>query len=455
MAAAALPLVGRATRSEASVMSASATDLLVWRDEFDAPLSLATDNDTGSWRTRGFDDGGSVTTGYVDYAGSSWNISPIQHPTHSPFSVANSILTISAIRRPADMTDVSTNWVGGMLTSNPLAGLTWRFGYFEWRARLRGSARGMFPALWLFSNRAPVVADGKQSAEIDLLEVFGNSAGQPWVSTYHNSPSGTSGTIGNWNDDTSDWHRYGVEWTPDRVVIYRDGLVKGSVTGAAAQWFQGADLGLRMNYAVDPGWETQGSPLRTTASDPEPGHQFAMDIDYVRVFSVLPPLALGSADPLASTTPAAASDVWRLDVGGQQAGTWLTPPASLVVGGTDAGNPGVTIPPRYVPADLFATERWGPQTWTIPVKTTGDVIVKLLFAERYAPCKRPGARVFKVLINGQVAKAGLDAWVAQGSTASGSSVLNFRTQTVNGAVTVQLLPVIDQPFLNGLLVRKL
>lgn len=228
-------------------------------------------------------------------------MSPIQHPEHNPFKVANSVLTITAKRNPG-LADVGgASWLGGILVSNPAKGLTWRFGYFEWRARMSGVGRGMFPALWMFSNHAwETRADGKQSAELDLFEVFGNPTGKPWASTAHLKPTpGTTLNVGSWDEDTTGWHRYGLWWTPDRITLYRDGVQRAEINGADAAWFATANLGLRMNVAVDPNFLAADSPSRSTSSDPAPGAVISMDVDYVRVYSRRPDnLPTGSADPL-------------------------------------------------------------------------------------------------------------------------------------------------------------
>jgi hypothetical protein len=294
--------------------------LLVWRDEFlGTQLSMATDAGGGTWRTKGYEAGGTLANGFKDYVGSNWNISPLEHPTRNPFSVKDSILTITAKRVTPDVkltsqrVDPNVEWMSGYLVTNHLAGdagkpLKWRFGYFEFRARIPNPARGMFPALWLFNNVPDAQnTSGKVGAEIDLLEIFGCPPGKPWDAGWHNKPvPGSSGNIGHFDDDTTGWHRYGCEWTSDAVKIYKDGVLKATLSGGNAAWFSTADLGMRINYAIDPVWIAPGDPLRTTPSDPPTGYEFRMDVDYVRVFSAMPSdLKAGSDDPLlgAAVTP--------------------------------------------------------------------------------------------------------------------------------------------------------
>lgn len=275
---------------------------LVWSDEFDG-LSLTTDGapTAGTWRTRGYESGGTLATGYVDFAGLSWNTSPVQHPSQNPFSVSASVLTIKAQRTPGGVTDVGgAQWMGGYLVTNHASTspvLRWRYGYFECRARFPNPARGMFPAIWLFNNVAGR-SDGKEGAEIDMMEIFGESDGKPWAGGWHNNPSGPSGNAGTFDEETTAWHRYAVEWTPTVIRWYRDGIQKAELTGPTAEWFATADLGFRLDYVMDPSWEAPGSPLRSTAGDPVAGTEPRMEVDYVRVYTAKPsPLPTGSDDP--------------------------------------------------------------------------------------------------------------------------------------------------------------
>lgn len=280
----------------------------VFEDHFaGGSVSLATDVGGGEWRSRGYETStgeiASVDEGYSDNSGSAWNLSPTEHPANNPFDVASSVLTITARRNPGGLTDsddepITNSWVTGYLVSNHLLGRMWTGGYFEWRMRCSNPARGMFPALWLYNNR-PGRSDGKEGAEFDLFEVFGDSDGEPWAAGYHRRPDpGTSHNVDFYSSDIEAWHRYGVEWRKDRVVFYRDGLVYGQVDGSHVDWFVGATLGLRMNYGMDPQWLDPGDPDRSTAEDPGEGVEPRMEIDYVRVFERRPVvLPCGSGDP--------------------------------------------------------------------------------------------------------------------------------------------------------------
>lgn len=271
-----------------------------WSDEFDGTsLSYATDNGGGTWRTKGYE-AGSVNNGYSDYAGRSWNGNRQQLEQYGLVTVANSTLTMRAMRNPG-IPGVNNAWVGAYLVSNHVNNLTWRYGYFEWRASLPTPGRGMFPALWMFNN-VPNRNDGYQSAEIDVFEVFGHRTGVPWDITLHLKPKGVNGLvqsqIATVYNDTAGWHRYGVNWTADAITFYKDGQVVSTVTGDRAAWYRNANLGLRMDYVMDPNWPGVPQAQLSTSNDPPIGTKLEMKIDYVRYYSQRPGnLPTGSADP--------------------------------------------------------------------------------------------------------------------------------------------------------------
>ncbi|HSW99711.1 MAG TPA: ricin-type beta-trefoil lectin domain protein [Patescibacteria group bacterium] len=275
-----------------------------WRDEFNGnSLSYATENGGGTWRTRGTEGGGKLADGYIDYAGSSWNANQKQIQANGLATVGGGALTLKTKRTPANKGPFNNaKWMGAYLVSNDATNLSWHYGYFEWRMSLPNPARGMFPAIWLFNNAKNPV-NGYQGAEIDMLEVFGSRTGEPWSSGVHFTPKLLNGvkdkTITTQSSDTGGWHRYGVNWTANSITFYKDGTAVGSLTGAGAQWFRNANLGIRINYAMDPSWKGVPTAYKSTATDPKAGTTPSMKVDYVRYYKALPgSLPKGSGDPL-------------------------------------------------------------------------------------------------------------------------------------------------------------
>jgi beta-glucanase (GH16 family) len=189
---------------------------------------------------------------------------------------------------PANVNGRNIEWIGGTMTSDPATGGNWTYGYFEFRARLPVHGRGMFPALWMY--RSPGFND-HNAAEFDLMEIFGND-GQPWNTTLH-GPQNESidGNYAGYYSDVAGWHRYGVDWQPNYVAFYRDGVEYARRTGWIAEWFRGANMGIRMDYAANPNFNGNQSNGNT----PNPLY---MEVDYVRVYKTKPgDLRNGTGDP--------------------------------------------------------------------------------------------------------------------------------------------------------------
>lgn len=276
----------------------------VWAEEFGDPIDLSSPDRTGRWRAN--DVWQPVDRGYADFGagGSTWNLNPYESLGGAPrtaFSQADGTMTIAARRTPAAWApDIAARnggtappWSGGLLmtdTRRPTE--RFGYGYFEFRARLPLPGKGMFPALWLFAANGH--NPGKENAEIDLLEVFGQPTGDPWSITLHHKQLGGTAAAGATTSSgqvavatvpssTTDWHTYGLDWQPDHLRFYRDDVLVAEVTGAAAQFYNGVTMGLRLNYAADAAWFPQDR-----LSDSSTPDRLAMDVDWVRVWAAKP-----------------------------------------------------------------------------------------------------------------------------------------------------------------------
>ena len=128
--------------------------------------------------------------------------------------------------------------------------------------------QGFWPALWMLPS------DGSTSGwlpEIDMYESINREAN--YYGTYHYSGNpGQFGPIAVPTDTTA-WHTYGLDWTPDRLSWTLDGRVVATTTDTAAT--QTHRMFLLVTFALGGSWP--GNPDGTT---PFPSQ---MQIDWVRV----------------------------------------------------------------------------------------------------------------------------------------------------------------------------
>lgn len=262
---------------------------LLWAEEFDTPLSLAT-RALPHARWRASDVWQPLDVGYASFGPgipACWMANPEQRlggVAYNPFSVHDSMVSISAVRTPPEaLRDAGgCPWLGGMLMTNTdVTGLAFGYGYYEFRMRLPISGRGMFPALWFYAAAGRVPA-GQAQAEIDLAEIFGHRSGRPWAASLHRRGAddpGVARQVVTRDDSTTAWHTYGLDWRQDRLGFYRDRSLIATVTGPDAAYFSGCLMSIRMDYSMDADFFPPED--RSDGSTPD---VMTMDIDYVRQY---------------------------------------------------------------------------------------------------------------------------------------------------------------------------
>ncbi|HBX52884.1 MAG TPA: hypothetical protein DEH02_17605 [Bacteroidales bacterium] len=150
------------------------------------------------------------------------------------------------------------------------------YGYFEARCKLPVQ-KGDFPAFWLYKQTPG------HYREIDIFEwtwgISDNSTrkyqGNIWLAnnTTYASYGTNYYTIPDNEPDLSNWHTYGVEWSPKRVVWYFDGKPVNEFFSDSVPAY---DMHLIFNYAINKAAIIFSEPITT-------GFPRDMTIDYVKV----------------------------------------------------------------------------------------------------------------------------------------------------------------------------
>ena len=209
-----------------------------------------------------------------------WGNNELQYYTDRPENVIvkDGVLKITAIQESFQGSRYTS---ARLLTKNLFQK---EFGRFEARIKLPWS-RGIWPAFWLLGDDS----DGKiwpQIGEIDIMEyrgqeptivhgsahMPGNFAGDPITKTYE---------LENERFDT-DFHVFGIEWSPNRINYYVDDVLYQSITpediDEGSEWVfnDGREMFMILNVAV--GGSFVGPPNEDTVL-PQ-----TMEVDYVRVY---------------------------------------------------------------------------------------------------------------------------------------------------------------------------
>ncbi len=220
---------------------------LVWADDFDGPVLDAT-----KWST---------------------SFAPKVHPVgcnnekqaYAPENVMvrDSQVILRAERKARE----GMPFTSGMISSH--GKFSQRYGWFEARMQLpRG--RGLWPAFWLLPE------NGTWPPEIDIMEHKGRIPDRVWM-TLHLPQPGTwrSKAIGGeWAgpDFTASIHTFAVEWEPDSIRWYIDGVERHRVEQATP------DLPMYVIFNLAVGGDWDGDP---DAATPFPAE---MCVEWVRVY---------------------------------------------------------------------------------------------------------------------------------------------------------------------------
>lgn len=112
------------------------------------------------------------------------------------------------------------DYSSGMITSKP--SLNFRYGYLEARVKFpKGS--GFWPAFWTYPSDPRF-----NSPEIDVAEYFGDNSSNLFL-VYHRQAGGASQRIIRASDWSAYWHTIGVQWGPQRLTWYVDGVKRWTV----------------------------------------------------------------------------------------------------------------------------------------------------------------------------------------------------------------------------------
>lgn len=182
-------------------------------------------------------------------------------------------LILQAQRQDVTVGGQSFHYTAGMISSDPTSvgnngGFAFSYGYAEMRAKLP-SGQGLWPAFWLLPQ------DGSWPPEIDVFEILGNSPNMDNMNYhYPNGNDGGDHTGTTWRgpDFSAGWHTYAIDWEPDSITWYIDGVARFHTS----QHITSKPMYLLANLAVGGDW-----PGPPHASTPFPADY---QIDYIHVW---------------------------------------------------------------------------------------------------------------------------------------------------------------------------
>jgi beta-glucanase (GH16 family) len=241
---------------------------LVWSDEFDG--SRGSPVNSSKWS--------------FDIGGNGWGNNELETYTGRTANsdVEGGFLVIKALKETFTGADgITRNYTSArLLTKNKFSQA---YGRFEARIKIP-HGQGVWPAFWMLGDNIDT-AHWPNCGEIDIMENIGKepsivhgtlhgpgySAGSG-VSTAYTLPSGRK--------FSDDFHTFTVEWEPNVIRFYVDGILYKTRTPAdlpaGTSWVFDHPFFIILNVAVGGGWP--GNPDATTVFPQR------MLVDYVRVY---------------------------------------------------------------------------------------------------------------------------------------------------------------------------
>ena len=260
-----LPLNGRL--SPAIVVRAAPPTVwsLVWSDEFNGPNGAPVD----------------ATKWTAEVGGGGWGNNELEYYTSRVDNAYQSdgLLVIKAIKESYAGSQYTS---ARLITKNKFSP---QYGRLEARIKIP-YGQGIWPAFWMLGNDIDAVGVGwPRCGEIDIMENIGREPAIVHGTIHGPGYSGDKGIGSSYslqnNQRFSDaFHTFAVEWEPNVVRFYCDGILYKTLTPAdlpnGTTWVYNHPFFILMNVAVGGGWP--GNPDTTTVF-PQ-----TMLVDYVRVY---------------------------------------------------------------------------------------------------------------------------------------------------------------------------
>ena len=241
--------------------------------------------DTGNWKlswSEEFDYNGlpDSTKWSYEVGGHGWGNNELQYYTRGLLEnaeVSNGTLKIKVLPKKME----NREYTSARLSTKGKADFT--YGKFEIRAKLPGG-RGVWPAIWMLGSNIGTV-DWPESGEIDIMEHVGfdkdTIVGTVHTKAYNHVKGTQKGKKVFIKNPYTEFHLYGIEWTPEKIDFLLDNEVYYTITNehkTTAEWPFDAPFYLLLNVAVGGNWGGQKGVDPTV-------FPAAMEVDYVRVYT--------------------------------------------------------------------------------------------------------------------------------------------------------------------------
>jgi beta-glucanase (GH16 family) len=189
--------------------------------------------------------------------------------------VDNDVMTITALKERYDNSDYTSARVVSRHKGD------WLYGRVEVKAKL-SEGKGTWPAIWMMPTDS-IYGVWPRSGEIDIMEAVGYKPNRV-LGTVHTENNYGGNGIGReipFENTSTEFHVYSLEWTPDQIKIFADEILISTYNNPKFAkdnqkfWPFDQRFHLIMNIAMGGTLGRDVDPNFTSAT---------MEIDYVRVY---------------------------------------------------------------------------------------------------------------------------------------------------------------------------
>ncbi len=185
--------------------------------------------------------------------------------------VDNGTLRLKGQRRNVtDAYNTAHAYTAGAISSRE--GFSFQYGYFEARMKVP-TGRGMWSGLFTLP-----IDPRSTSPEIDAVEILGNNSKLAYLTQHYETMPGQGGQSQGEYSEAADfalgWHTFGVDWKPDALIWYIDGVERFRSTAN----LPAEPMYLIASLAVGAAWNGNEQPDANTL------FPNALEIDYIKVW---------------------------------------------------------------------------------------------------------------------------------------------------------------------------
>lgn len=253
----------------------------IWSEEFNTSML-----DNKVWQFQNGDGRAFIAGSLLDFNNNGWGNGELQYYLPSQSIVeADGALKLKATTKGADANicyyKTACKWISGKLVT--FDRVLFKYGRIE--ARIKGPVAipGTWGAFWLLGDRCglkePEDMTWPRCGELDITELLGRTPKTNYGTSHGpiSQGAGRGGTVQATETLDKNFHTYAIDWLPDQIVWYFDGVKYAVISKTDRDWVYDHEFYILLNLAIGGYFGGDVDPSLKEAQ---------MDVDWIRVSTV-------------------------------------------------------------------------------------------------------------------------------------------------------------------------